>query len=114
MQTHTWPYARLLQLILHELTKHFFLFQMYYVVFSDNWSSVMPASWIHIKEKTYRWPPKELNPTKAILRKRDPNSNWTKKNYRRIIGLYGNYNISFIVYCIDNIILMLFLFFRNL
>ncbi|KAL6416913.1 hypothetical protein ACFW04_013089 [Cataglyphis niger] len=63
---------------------------MYYVIFCDDWCSIVPRSWVDLKNKTFYWSPKEINATEAIIK----NSNWNMLVYRRIIGPYKTYEIA--------------------
>lgn len=67
---------------------------MYYVIFYDNWCSTVPQLWVDLQNKTFYWPPKDINPTTATIKKSHPNNKWEKKIYRRIIGPYSNYYIT--------------------
>lgn len=64
---------------------------MYYITFYDDWCSTIPEQWIHFKTKTFLWPPKEINVTKAVIKSIQPQNNWITHTYRRITGPYGNY-----------------------
>lgn len=64
---------------------------MYYIIFFNDWCSIVPEIWLNLEEKTFLWPPKEINVTKAITKNIKPKSNWIKRIYRRITGPYSNY-----------------------
>lgn len=72
---------------------------MYYVIFYDDWCSVVPNNWVDIDKKVFYWPPKEINVTvKTLTKKIPPNHNWTIQIYRRILGPYSNYNSNILKY----------------
>lgn len=63
---------------------------MYYVIFCEDWCSVVPELWIDMKNKTFRWPPKEIKSATAIQKGVLPNDSWIRQSYRHVIGPYGN------------------------
>ncbi|XP_072760468.1 uncharacterized protein [Anoplolepis gracilipes] len=62
---------------------------MYYIIFCEDWCSVVPYLWINETHKTFQWPPKQA--AIAIQKGIPPHSNWSIKSYRRIAGPYDNY-----------------------
>ncbi|XP_029670053.1 uncharacterized protein LOC115239595, partial [Formica exsecta] len=48
----------------------------------------LPKLWVDLKNKTFYWPPKEINTTGAIIKNIGPSDNWNMEVYRRIIGPY--------------------------
>lgn len=71
---------------------------MYYVIFYDDWCSTVPQLWVNLMNKTFQWPPKEINPTGAIIKSIRPGDNWNMQVYRRIIGPYSNYIFFITIY----------------
>lgn len=69
---------------------------MYYVIFCDDWCSTVPKLWVDLKNKTFYWPPKEINTTGAIIKNIGPSDNWNMEVYRRIIGPYSNYQFTIV------------------
>ncbi|KAL6423081.1 hypothetical protein ACFW04_010512 [Cataglyphis niger] len=67
---------------------------MYYVIFCDDWCSTVLRSWVDLKNKTFYWPPKEINATGATIKNINPSDNWNMQVYRRIIGPYKTYEIA--------------------
>lgn len=66
-------------------------FQMYYVIFYENWCWVIPKIWVNKKENTFQWPPKEIKGTIAIQKGIPVGDNWSQQTYKRILGPYGTY-----------------------
>lgn len=64
---------------------------MYYIIFYNDWCSTVPQLWTNLENKTFLWPPKEINVTKAIIKNIPPKNNWITRTYRRIMGPYSNY-----------------------
>lgn len=62
---------------------------MYYIIFCEDWCSVVPHLWIDKINKTFQWPPKQA--AIAIQKGIPPNSIWSTETYQRIAGSYGNY-----------------------
>lgn len=62
---------------------------MYYIIFVDDWCSIVPHLWINETTRTFKWPIKQVST--AIKKSLPPNSSWSTKHYRRIAGPYGNY-----------------------
>lgn len=71
---------------------------MYFVVFCENWCSTVPESWIFVKEKVVKWPPKNDNVTAACKKNIKPNNNWLTKKYTRLFGPYRKKTLFFILY----------------
>lgn len=67
------------------------MFQMYNIIFFENWCSIVPNIWVNIKERTFKWPPKNENVRAAIRKNTSPNEKWSTLQYRRIAGPYSNY-----------------------
>jgi len=92
------------QMILHILKGTFLyiivlmlMLQMYYIIFFENWCSIVPNIWVNLKERTFKWPPKNENVRTAIIKRTYPNEKWSALQYRRIAGPYSNYIFILII-----------------
>jgi len=65
---------------------------MYYVIFYNDWCSIVPHTWVNIENEIFHWPPKEKNIRGAIIKMIHPSDTWSMHKYRHIIGPYSNYN----------------------
>lgn len=62
---------------------------MYNVIFVDTWTSVVPNIWVCEENKECLWPPKNVNVTKAIVKKVSSANDWKVMKYKKLLGPYG-------------------------
>lgn len=67
---------------------------MYYVIFFDDWCSIVPDVWVDVKARTFKWPPKEINVRRAAQKNIFPCDDWDVQQYRRIVGPYDYYETA--------------------
>jgi len=41
---------------------------MYYVIFYNDWCSIVPHTWVNIENEMFHWPPKVMNIREAIIK----------------------------------------------
>ncbi|XP_074102610.1 uncharacterized protein LOC141529806 isoform X2 [Cotesia typhae] len=64
---------------------------MYYVVFWDKTSAVVPASWVDSDSRTFKWA-KTKNASLLIIRADNPKDNWITYNYVQLSGPFEAYD----------------------
>lgn len=64
---------------------------MYFVVLWDEWSATIPASWLILRTKEFKWPPKEKNPSVESKKKTTPSNDWDNIHYKKYLGPFGKY-----------------------
>lgn len=68
------------------------LFQMYFLIFWDEYCQVVPRCWVDFTKQIFQCPPSKYNITNAIKKKIKPANDWNVYNYRRIVGPYDGYD----------------------
>lgn len=71
---------------------HYLLFQMYNIVFWDQYCQIVPYCWVNFREKTFTCPTSKCNATNAIKKKINPANDWKVYTYHKILGPYDSYN----------------------
>lgn len=61
---------------------------MYFVVFWNKTSGIVPESWFDSDSQTFKWS-KTKNPTLQIIRADNPKDNWITYKYIRLSGPFG-------------------------
>lgn len=61
---------------------------MYCVVIVDDWTSVVPSSWIEA-DNICRWPPKHIKMATAIMKRSQPGNDWMILRYKQALGPFG-------------------------
>ncbi|CAL1678413.1 unnamed protein product [Lasius platythorax] len=66
---------------------------MYFVVLWEGWSATIPASWLMLESKSFKWPAsnKVRNPTLECIKKTLPNDDWDNIYYKKYFGPFGTY-----------------------
>lgn len=67
-------------------------FQIYNVIFWDQYCQVVPHCWVNFKEKTFTCPTSKYNVTNAVKKKCSPGNDWKVYSYHKILGPYDSYN----------------------
>jgi len=71
---------------------------MYFVVSWDDWSTIIPASWLILQSKSFKWPPKDKNPSVESIKSTLPDKNWHIISYKKYLGPFGKYYLFLIYY----------------
>ncbi|XP_028045559.1 uncharacterized protein LOC105828374 isoform X3 [Monomorium pharaonis] len=64
---------------------------MYRVVLVDDWTSVVPNSWIEA-DNMCRWPPKHIKTATAIMKRIQPSDDWLALRFKQALGPFADTN----------------------
>lgn len=67
----------------------------YYVVVCSDFTSLVPESWVNIKEKKVVWPAKNIKIVKKKMQYLSPNEKWQTYHFKKCLGPFGKYKFYF-------------------